>query len=131
MREGVATVFCLGNAFCGSANCVREVKWAVRQGFATIPVFLEWLCRDEEAFSNWKSERAAVPGGPESLLDGNAGTTCAQMHLRVEAGRASAGSWSRGGLGPWQRGTRNFLVSVACGHNSPTLDQSRGATWLW
>ena len=34
MREGVATVFCLGNAFCGSANCVREVKWAVRQGQA-------------------------------------------------------------------------------------------------
>ena len=35
MRQGVATVFFLGNAFCGSKNCTKEVTWAVRKGFKT------------------------------------------------------------------------------------------------
>jgi hypothetical protein len=31
MREGVSTVFFVGNAFAGSTNCVREVNWAVQR----------------------------------------------------------------------------------------------------
>jgi hypothetical protein len=69
MRQGVATIFFLGNAFCGSANCVREVNFAVRNGFVTIPVFLEWLSRDEDGFERWKEARTTVPG---ALLDADA-----------------------------------------------------------
>ena len=71
MRDGVVTVFCLGNAFCGSKECRTEVQYAVRKGFAAIPVFLEWPCKDESAFEQWKSTscRKHVPGGGESLLD--------------------------------------------------------------
>eukprot|EP01048_Picozoa_sp_COSAG05_P010357 COSAG05_NODE_906_length_6646_cov_15.962426_2_plen_446_part_00 len=75
MREGIATVFCVGNAFCGSNNCVKEVSFAAHKRFAPLlPVFIERLCNDEAAFESWKQERAAVPGGPDSLFDCNART---------------------------------------------------------
>ena len=44
MRYGLATVFFVGNAFCGSDNCTDEVQHATMMGFKKIPVFLEWPC---------------------------------------------------------------------------------------
>lgn len=69
MREGVATIFFLGNAFCGSKACAREATWAARHGFTAVPVFLEWFCEDEAAVAEWRTARADVPGGTLGLFD--------------------------------------------------------------
>ena len=38
MLKGVATLFFLGNAFCGSGPCVEELRFAVQKGLPLIPV---------------------------------------------------------------------------------------------
>eukprot|EP01044_Picomonas_judraskeda_P014972 COSAG03_NODE_2449_length_2748_cov_14.372971_3_plen_246_part_00 len=63
MRHGVATIFFLGNAFCGSEPCVKELQHAEAKGFRKIPVFLEWASLKEEEFEQWLATKAAVPGG--------------------------------------------------------------------
>eukprot|EP01047_Picozoa_sp_COSAG01_P063661 COSAG01_NODE_8287_length_2842_cov_5.149471_1_plen_888_part_10 len=73
MRDGAVTVLCLGNAFCGSKEYQTEVQYVIRNGFAVTPVFLEWLCKDDSTFKQWKCRpyRQPVPGGTRSLLDAN------------------------------------------------------------
>ena len=68
MKEGVAVVPMLGNAFCASADCVRQLELTACHGYATLPVCLERFA-DEAGFRAWLARNASVPGGPAALLD--------------------------------------------------------------
>jgi hypothetical protein len=71
MREGVSTIFFVGNAFAGSTNCVREVNWAVRKfKHKALPVFLEWFCDDQASFDRWLRARPAGAGVMDEELRG-------------------------------------------------------------
>jgi serine/threonine protein kinase len=63
LRKGVAAIFFVGNAFCSSEPCRKELAFATSKGQIRIPVFLQWLCRSEEDFNVWLASKAEIPGG--------------------------------------------------------------------
>eukprot|EP01051_Picozoa_sp_SAG22_P012540 SAG22_NODE_1313_length_4774_cov_31.746310_5_plen_331_part_00 len=61
--KGVATIFFLGNAFCGSGPCMEELRFVTQQRLPAIPVLLETLHRTRAGFDGWLECRQGVPGG--------------------------------------------------------------------
>lgn len=56
-----ANWFFLGNAFCGSSECMKEFLYADQKRFNLVPVFIEPFCDAEEDYEakkhNWRCDR--------------------------------------------------------------------------
>ena len=52
MRAGVATLFFMSNAYCGSDPCMKELTFCTIKGWKSVPVFVERLHGTEEEFKS-------------------------------------------------------------------------------
>ena len=53
-KRATANWFFLGNAYCGSAECMKEFLYADQKRFNLVPVFIERFAEDEEEFDGKK-----------------------------------------------------------------------------
>ena len=53
-KKSFANWFMLGNAFIGSAECMKEFLYADQKRFNLVPIFIEGFCNDESTFEDKK-----------------------------------------------------------------------------
>ena len=118
LGEGPCAIFLIGNAFCSSDRCTRELLHATLKGTASIPVILERPCSDERQFQAWVADTAGAeerklafdPDEAEAVwrqarvqraapadkvgLSALAGLVCADCRRTVGTACASCSQWS-------------------------------------